>query len=139
MLSPEQHAALIRRVVEEGWNAGELAVVDEIFAADCVDHGPGPGLTPDREGYKAGVRRFRTAFPDLVFTIDELIAYADQVALRFTLRGTHLGPFLGAAATGRRIAAAGMALGRFRDGRLVERWGVWDLPALERQIRSPSA
>jgi hypothetical protein len=59
----EQHEAMIRRVVAEAWNAGELSVVDEVFAPDCVDRAPGPGLTPDREGYKAGVARFRAAFP----------------------------------------------------------------------------
>jgi predicted ester cyclase len=131
----EQHEAMIRQVVARAWNAGDLAVVDELFAPDCVDRAPGPGLTPDRAGYKAGVARWRAAFPDLVFTIDELFADGDQVALRFTVRGTHRGSFGDLAPTGRAVAVSGMALGRFRDGRLVERWGVWDTTALDGRRR----
>jgi predicted ester cyclase len=68
----------------------------------------------------------RTAFPDLHFTIEELIAEGDVVAGRLTMSGTHEGPLMGMPPTGRSVQQAHMHFVRFRDGKAVEHWGVRD-------------
>ena len=79
-LSAERNKALIRRLIEAFWNAGQAAVFDEVFAPDYVDHNPAPGQTPDREGFRQLAAAFRAALPDMHSTVDDLVAEDDQVA-----------------------------------------------------------
>src|SRR6266545_7226157 len=81
----EHHKALIRRWVENGWNKGNLDLANEMYADTYVGHGidvRGP------EGLKQFVAMFRTAFPDLNFSIHDMLAEGSKVAWRFTLHGT---------------------------------------------------
>jgi steroid delta-isomerase-like uncharacterized protein len=106
--------------------SGNLDKLDDILAGDFVDHDPGQ-QSPDREGVKAFFRGFRSAFPDLELEPVEL--HADDegyVTLRYNVRGTHRGEFMGFAPTGRRFETTAMQMARFEDGQCVERWGVTD-------------
>jgi predicted ester cyclase len=76
----------------------------------------------------------RTAFPDLPFTIEELIAEGDLVAGRLTMRGAHDGSLMGMPPTGRQVHEAHVHFARFRDGKAVEHWGVRDDVGLLRQL-----
>jgi steroid delta-isomerase-like uncharacterized protein len=130
----EQNKTLARRVVEEAWNKGNLDVVDDIFAPDYREHNPRPGQEPGIEGYKVGVSMMRAAFPDLFLDVQDVIAEGDQVALRYTLRGTHNGELMGVPASGQHVSSDGMVFARFQDKRVAERWGVQDMLALLQQI-----
>jgi steroid delta-isomerase-like uncharacterized protein len=130
----EQNKALVRRVVEEAWNRGNLEVVDEIFAPDYTEHNLRPGQEPGIEAYKGRVSMMRAAFPDLVCDVQDLIAEADRIALRYTLRGRHDGELAGIPASGQRMSSDGMVFARFQEGRIVERWQVHDDLALLQQI-----
>lgn len=108
-------------------NAGEIdQAVDTMFAADAVDHDPAPGQGPGREGFRTFWHTLTTAFPDAQIAPATLAADDEQVCVVYTLTGTHRGDFQGVAPTGRRIEVRGIQVGRFRDGKIVERWGSSD-------------
>jgi steroid delta-isomerase-like uncharacterized protein len=132
--SAEENTALIRRLNEEFWNAGKAAVFDEVFAPDYVDHSPAPGQAPDREGFRQVAAALRAALPDLSSTIEDLVAEADKVAWRWSLRATHRGPLLGIPATGKPITLTGITINRIADGQIVERWSQVDNLGLLQQL-----
>ena len=122
----EQNKAIARRYIEELWTKGDLAVADELIAADFVDHSPAPGVTPDREGIKQGVTAFQTGFSDFQFIIEDLIAEGDKVVIPQTFRGTHTGEFAGAPATGKEITMTVIVILRIEGGKIVDRWANVD-------------
>lgn len=124
--STEELKAIARRYIDDLWSKGNLAVADEIIAADFVNRSPVPGETPDREGIKQGVTAFQTGFSDYQFVIDDLIAEGDKIAIRNTFRGTHTGEFAGAPATGKQITFACIVILRIEDAKIVDRWAVVD-------------
>ena len=133
--SEEENKAHYRRTFEEVFNQGNLALVDELVAPDFLDHEVPPGMNnrgPDSTRQIA--RMLWTAFPDLHFTIEELVAEADTVAGRVTMRGTHLGPFQGIAPTGRSFQQAHMHFVRFRGGLAIEHRAVRDDLGMMRQL-----
>ncbi len=135
----EQNKAVIRRLNKEVWNEGNVAVLDEVFAADFVDHTAPPGSTPGREGIKQLFTMFSAAFSDASATMNDLIAEGDKVAWRWTFRGTHIGPFMGIPATGKTITLTGITIDRFADGMIVERWNQADFMGLMQQLGMMSA
>jgi predicted ester cyclase len=77
----------------------------------------------------------RTAFPDIHFTVEDLIAEDDKVVVRVTFRGTHQGIFMGIAPTGRQVTGIGVELARLADGKIVEEgWHCYDLLHLLEQL-----
>ncbi len=130
----DANKALVRRFFDEVMNEGKLDVVDEIFAPEYVNRHAHPGQTPGPEGVKALVTNVRRAFPDLVETVDDLVAEGDRVALRLTLRGTHRGLFRGVEGTGRRVEVMGMSIVRVEDGKIPEGWFFFDREALWEQL-----
>ena len=130
----EQNKALVRRIIDEAWNRGDLAVIDEAFAPDYTEHNPRPGQETGIDGYKGGIRMLRAAFPDLHLELQELLAEGDRTAVRYTLHGTHEGELIGIPASGQRVASDGMVFAPFADGMVVERWGVQDMLTLLQQI-----
>ena len=134
-MSTEDNKAIIRRWVEEGWNKGNLAVVDEVYAANVVQHDPGsPAPVTSSAALKQYAAVYRGAFPDLHFTIDDLIAEGDKVLWRFTSRGTQTGPLMNIPATGRPGQITGMVLFRFADGKIAEVWVNIDNLGLLQQL-----
>lgn len=130
---PEGNEAVVRRLIEEVLNRGQTGLLAEFVAADYVGHDPfGDHYGP--EGRRIVVAEYRTAFPDLALTIEDLVAARNTVVWRFTLRGTHTGPFMGVPSTGRGVTATGIAIDRLADGRIAESWMSLDALGLLRQI-----
>jgi steroid delta-isomerase-like uncharacterized protein len=125
--------AIVRRVMS-AFNTGDLAVIDELVAADYTNHNAPPGAPQGREGRKGAVAMFRRAFPDLVSTIEDEIAEGDRVVIRVRLRGTNSGEFMGRPPTGRSVDVAGVDIFRVVDGKVTDRWGVLDLQGLHLQL-----
>lgn len=123
------------RVWVEGLNRGDVSAADSAFASDCVIHitgSPVPAL--DRAGFKQMVAALLAAFPDLRFTVEDQVAAADKVTTRWTAEGTHTGPLGDVPPTGNRVRIDGLILDRVVDGRVVERWELWDQMAMMRQL-----
>ncbi|MBN2133304.1 MAG: ester cyclase [Sedimentisphaerales bacterium] len=131
----EANKASYRRVNQEAWSQGQLAVVDECVAAGYVYHEPALGEVHGPEGLKQTIMAYRTAYPDLQFTIEDLIAEGDLVALRWSAAGTQKGELMGIPATGLATTTVGINLARFdADGKIVEEWCSWDVLGLMQQL-----
>ncbi len=134
-MSIEENKALVQRFVEEVWNKGNLAAADEFLAANSVGHDPdAPGLAPGVEGFKQVFTMFRTAFPDLHVTVEDMIAEGDKVVSRTTARGTHKGELMGIAPTGKQVTVAEIRIHRIAGGKIVEHWGIVDKLSLMQQL-----
>jgi steroid delta-isomerase-like uncharacterized protein len=131
----EKHKALVRRFHEEVWNEGNVAAVDEFMAAEYVDYSIPSGLPPGTEGLKQAITTYRTAFPDLKATLDDIFAEGDRVAYRWSTRGTHLGDWLGIPPTGNHMAATGISIFRIAGGKVVEGWTSMDLSPTDEKLR----
>jgi steroid delta-isomerase-like uncharacterized protein len=125
-MSTEQNKAIVRRFFEEVGNQGNVAAAGEIFAADVVDHTAPPGQAPGLEGVKHNLAIFRTAFPDVHLTIEDMLAEGDRVVARYTAHATHTGEFFGIPATGKQVVVTGISLSRIAGGKIVEQWGNQD-------------
>jgi steroid delta-isomerase-like uncharacterized protein len=123
-MSPEQNKAIIRRYLEEAWNNKNTSVIDEVIAADLIQHIR--SVPPGREGIEKFFSMIYAAFPDAHFSIEDMIAEDDKVAWRFTIRATHTGPFRGIPPTGKSITQAGIAITRMRNGQMAENWNETD-------------
>ena len=130
----EQNKAIERRLTEEVWNKGNLAVVDELVAPNFVDHNAPPGLPPGAEGQKAFIKMYREAFPDAHVTIHELLADGDKVISRWTGSGTHHGTLLGIPATGKKVSIEGITIDRFSGNKIVESWNIFDQLGMMQQL-----
>lgn len=133
-MSTEDNKALVRRLYEEVFNRGNLSTVDELLAADYIDHTALPGTSPGPGGLKQFISMFRAAFPDLHFTIEDMIAEGDTVVVRQTYRGTHKGDLMGISSTGKQVTITSIDIGRFAGGKLVEHWGSTDSLGLLQQL-----
>ena len=98
-----ENEALLQRFYDEGWNANNLDVYDELVTEDFLDHQAIPGLEPGREGFKMLNVMFRSAFPDVWVTVDRIVAEDDKVACRWTSTGTHEGDLFGIPPTGNKV------------------------------------
>ncbi len=134
MSTAEENKAQFRRTYEELLNQGILDVADELVAPDFLNHEAPPGRNRGPESMRGLATMLRTAFPDLHFTIEELVGEGDTVAGRVTLSGTHEGPLMGMPPTGRSVRQASMHFVRFRDGKAIEHWGVRDDLGMMQQL-----
>jgi steroid delta-isomerase-like uncharacterized protein len=110
----------------ENVNAGNVDTAVESFAEHCVDHDPADGQGPGREGFRDFWTTMTTAFPDAHIEARHDVVDDDHVVVAYTLTGTHDGEFHGIAPTGKKIEINGIQIGRFEDGKIVERWGSSD-------------
>jgi steroid delta-isomerase-like uncharacterized protein len=127
---------------ERMFNQGDLAFVDEAIDPGGTDHQEALG-TDFVVHLKDVITAMRDAFPDLHFEVHEAIAEGDIVATRSTMTGTHqarfaLGPLAALPPTGRRVEVPHMHFFRYREGRVVDLWHVWDVPKLMRQLGAPA-
>ena len=131
-----ENKAQLRRIYEEMFNQGNLVIADELIAPDFFNHEDPPGMNSrGPESARQVVMMLRTAFPDLHFTIEELVAEGDMVACRMTMSGTHQGPLMGIAPTGRSVRQqAQVHFVRFRNGKVIEHRAVRDDLGMMRQL-----
>lgn len=134
MPTTADNAAIVRRAIEEVLNRGNLRVIDELCAPNLIAHDPSGPDRAGREADKQFVELLRAAFPDLHFTIHELIAQGDTVVIRYTATGTHQGAFQGIPPTGRRATVQGVGVHHLENGRIKESWAFWDQLSLLRQL-----
>ena len=119
-MSIEVNKANVRRGFE-AVNQKNLAVFDELLTPDVVFHSASTTMQ-GREAYKQFLSMYMTAFPDLQFTIEDMIAEGDTVVVRYTTRGTHQGNFMGIPPTGKQVSGTGIFIDRIVNGKAVEQW-----------------
>ena len=116
-------------------NTASEKLAQELISPDAIFHVPGrPEPMRGPVGYLAIIGMMRGGFPDIQWTLEEMVAEGDKVAARFTMRGTHKGTFFGVAPTGKKIEVKAINFYRLRDGKFVEETGVPDLLGLLQQI-----
>ncbi len=124
-MSIVDNRAVARRFIAEVLGGGDFAALNALAAPECADHAETPGPATIAQFLVA----WRAAFPDLAITIEDLTAAGDTVAVRWTLRGTHRGAFLGLPPTGQPLTVTGTEFYRLAGGQIVERWATVDTPA----------
>ncbi len=141
-MSAAENVAIVRRLTEEVYAGGNLAVIDEFIAPTYVYHGVS-GDDPqkrDREWVRRIVRQLHEAFPDLTISIGDMLAEGDRVVTRFVQRGTHRGDLPWGPhgtvmrASGKQVEFGGIAISRLAGGKVVEDWEVMDWPGLWSQL-----
>ena len=116
-------------------NTASEKLAQELISPDAVFHVPGrPEPMRGPAGYLAIIGMMRGGFPDIQWTLEEMVVEGDKVAARFTMRGTHKGTFFGVPPTGKKIEVKAINFYRLRDGQFVEETGVPDLLGLLQQI-----
>jgi steroid delta-isomerase-like uncharacterized protein len=133
MTTREKHEAIVRRGVEL-FNSGDLDAFDEVYAPNIVDHMPFPGQAQGLEGVKQANVIFRTAFPDIEFTIKDVIAEGDKVVVRSLYTGTHKGALFGIPPTGKAISVTGICIARIKAGKIVDWWHNRDELGMMQQL-----
>ena len=113
----QRNRETVRRIYDDALNTGKLEVLAQIVTDDYV----GPDGSRGAGAFTERLAKLRAAFPDIHYTIDDLLVDGDRVAVRWTWEGTHLGPgpFRVLAPTGKRVKNTGMAVYRVRDGKVV--------------------
>ena len=125
-MSEAENKTLARRFNEDVWGRGDQAALEELLDPDFVDHDALPGQPPGREGHKQILAAFRSAFPDLNVTTEDIVAEGDKVVSRWTAHGTHQGELLGIAPTGNGVTIKWIDVLRVAEGRMVERWAQFN-------------
>lgn len=116
-------------------NTASEALAEELISQDAIFYVPGrPDPMRGPSGYLGIIHMMRSGFPDIQWTLDELIAENDQVAARYTMHGTHKGTFFGVPPTGKSIEIGAINFYRFSDGQIIEEFGQPDLLGLLQQI-----
>jgi len=126
---PSAYEDIIKHAIEEAWNKGNVDVLDQVYAPDCVSHEVSPGGvdTLGVDVQREHLRRQRAALSGFQVTIEDVVCGADRVAFRWVVSGTHKGDWMGIAPTGRRITWGGITICRFANGKIVEEWLAGDM------------
>lgn len=132
---PVDNKDVVRRLYEEVWNKRRLEVAGELIARshavqlfDAADSGVGP------EAYARNVTQFVRAFPDLKFTIIDMVAEKDKVVALWNISGTHKGEFRGIAPTGRKVTVDGITINQLSEGKVMDSYVSLDLWSLMQQL-----
>src|SRR5215212_4291125 len=117
----KQNKALVREWLDEVLTRGNTRRIDELFAPNYVLHDPGLAQeVHGREGVERFAAVFRSASPDVCFTVEDQISEGDMVVTRWTARGTHRGRVLEIPPTGEQMAVTGIEFDRILDGKIDE-------------------
>ena len=130
-MSRDENKAIVQRILSEFWIGGNLAVLDELLAPDCINH---EQSNPEQRG-KAACKQWandvrlvnRRGFPDYDITSEDIVAEGDKVVKRWVFQGTHSGEFAGIPPTGKRVTMRGITLYRLTQGRVSEIYWNYDV------------
>jgi len=133
-MSEDENKLAARRFFEDGWNTGDPAQLKAFLADDFVSHNSLNISIWSSDDYCQGVIAYRAAFPDLVTSVEDLIAEGDRVVVRGTDTGIHQGEFMGHPASGRLVTGTWIEISRIESGKAVEGWVESDTKSLMDQL-----
>lgn len=128
-----RNKAVARQFLEQAFGPHwRVELVDALHTTDFVIHTSqgDKSLKDDRDA----VVGWKSATPDLVMTVNDIVAEGDRVAVRWTATGTNTGEGKGLPATGKRVTATGMTFWRMKEGKIAEEWGVVDMLSVMKQL-----
>jgi len=145
-MSTEENKALMRRWfgmedfrgIQEAKDPGAALeetlrrVIGEISVPELVVHD-----TDGDMAYESFIQSnidFLSAFPDVSFSVEDMVAEGDNVAIRAIGRGTHTGPYRGMPPTGKKVEVTMIGIGRFTNGKMAEVWRIVDRLGMMQQL-----
>jgi len=137
-MTAETNTLIIERFTREFLTTGDAALAEEFLSPDIVLHFAGQQQR-GRDRYLAVVAANADTFEDLVWTVEEMVADGDAVAVRYTMTGTHRGEFAGIPPTGKAVVAQSMAFYRLADGQIVEERAQLDMLGIVQQLGAAPA
>ena len=135
-MAKEQNT-ILHRWFEEVWNNGRAELIDEMIAPNAIAHGledPNGNEVRGPEEFKKFHHSFRSAFPDIHISIEEMVSEGDLVVGYCKIKATHTGAGFGMESTGKPVAFEGMLMFRVRDGKVVEAWNSFDFLKMFQQM-----
>ncbi len=127
MKTTDENKALTQRFYDEVMNSHNVTRIKSFCAADFVDHNPSPGHSgKGLDDLTAQLNEMVTAFPDFHVSTDFMVAEGDMVVAYLTMTGTNSGPFANMPATNKSVKINGVDIVLIKDGKAIERWGVFD-------------
>ena len=137
----ETKVLAVRKVIEQAWNKGYLEVLDEVYTTDFVQHRTPFPHYEGLEAYKEYIAGTREAYPDLQFTIEEIIVEANTTVVWFAFQGTHEkeSMMFPIPPTGKKVTMKGCTIGHWVEGKVVEEWVYADWLGLMQQLGLPAS
>ena len=132
-ITEEEAKALVERDLEI-WNEGNLAVVDELYGSDYVQHANELKDIVGIDAFKEDVTNLRTDYPDFNITIEELIVKNDKIVFRWIANGTNTGTANDIPPTGKKMRVSGVGISHVVNGKFVERWMYYNEATVLRQL-----
>jgi steroid delta-isomerase-like uncharacterized protein len=136
---PLDNKAIVRRLYEEVWNKRRLEVVDELISPSHALNDPivsSSQIGP--ESYKRRVVELTRSFPDLRFTIEDMITEKEKVVVSWIISGTHKVEFMDIPATGKKVSMEGITIHHIANGKILDSYARWDALGLMRQLGQAS-
>ena len=139
-MTVEENKALLKRFYDEVINENNVDMIEDFVDSEIVDHNPSvmeqaEGL----EGTLQAIAHIRQGFPDINFEIRDIIGEDDKLAVVLRITGTHQGEFWGIESTNKKIDTTIIDFFRFEDGKIAERWGLFDIYELMKQLGQAAA
>jgi predicted ester cyclase len=130
-MEKKEMISVFERVINESFNKQEYTVLEEYFDPNYKEHQF--GLNPTVEGMEGDIDGLHRSFPDFNLTIEDIVVEGDKLWARMTARGTNLGGFMGPP-NGKSFEGTVVDIIRFKDGKIIDHWGVPDRFAIMAQI-----
>ena len=122
----EENKKVARQIIEEVRGKGNTDLIPELFSLGYLSHGSGGVFEIGYESLMQHITRGHTMFPDFQMTVEDIVAEGDKVTCRATMTGTHHGKVMGIAPTGKKVSVSNIGIMRFKDGKVIESWGIHD-------------
>jgi len=135
----EEYKNLIRFNYEEFLNRKNLGNVEQYFTGDTVFRCPGFPETRGIDNKKQLILSIQSAFPDICYTVDNLIAEGDTVVALWRSTGTQKGEWLGIQPAGKQFLCSGISVFRISDGKIAEEYVEWDASGMLQQLQPAAA
>jgi len=132
----DEQVAMFSEQVLAIWNEGDMSLVEQIYTPDCVRHDCGlPVDIVGLDALKKHFESFRTAFPDLVMTVDDIIYQENKIVWLWTMKGTNTGQLQGLSSTNQAVFLSGVSLTSVLDGKINEVWDFYNQAAFLQQLK----
>ena len=122
----EQNKAALRRLIDEVYHKGNMAVLDEVIAGNCILH-DNERTAESLEIAKRQIRMITSMYRNVQVTIYDMVAEGNLVATRGTFQGIYR-------QNGKKITISSITISKFKDGKIIEAWRMYDTANIFRQL-----